>query len=71
MQCIMDLWCSPIRSTAIMIVITFLNSHLDVFSTDKERQEWVTWYLQDLHFAYKDSDSDDKNVCACNCAVKH
>ena len=71
MQHIVDLWHSPIRSTEIMIVIAFLNLHLDVFSTDEERQEWVTWYFQDLHFTYKDSDGDDKNVCACDCAIKH
>ena len=71
MQHIMGSWRSPIGSTAIMIVIAFLNLHLDVFSTDEERQEWVTWYFQDLHFTYKDSDGDDKNVCACDCAIKH
>ena len=71
MQHVVDLWCSPIGSTAIMIVIAFLNSHSDLLSTVEERQEWVTWYLQDLHFTYKDSDSDDKNVCACDCAIKH
>ena len=71
MQCIADLWCCPIRSTVIIVVITFLNLHLDLLSTDKERQEWATWYLQDLCFAYKESDGDDKNVCACDCAIKH
>lgn len=71
MQHVVDSWYSPIGSTAIMIVIAFLNSHSDLLSTDEERQERVTWYLQDLCFTYKDSDSDDKNVCAYDCTVKH
>ena len=71
MQHVTDSWCSLIWSTAIMIVIAFLDLHSDLLSTDEERQEWVTWYLQDLRFTYKDSDGDDKNVCVCDCAVKH
>ena len=71
MECVEDLWHSPIRSTAIMVLITFLNSHMDLLSTDEERQEWATWYLQDLHFTYKESDGDDENVYACACTVKY
>ena len=71
MQHVTDSWCSLIGSTAIMIVIAFLDLHSDLLSTDEEKQKWVTWYLQDLHFTYKDSDGDNKNVCTCDCAIKH
>ena len=37
---------------------------MEQYSTNEIRQEWAVWYLENLHFAYKDSDGNDKSVCA-------
>lgn len=62
MQRVSDSWRSPIGSMAIMVLITFFNSDMEL-STNEDRQEWATWYLDKFHFAYKEADGNDKLVC--------
>lgn len=63
MQCIADSWHSPIRSTAISVLIGFLQEHLDLYPTDSDRQEFAAWYLDKFCFVYKQANGDDKSVC--------
>ena len=57
-------WKSPFRSTAIIVLIAFFNSNMEQYPTNEIWQEWGVWYLENFHFAYKDSDGNDKLVCA-------
>ena len=50
-------------SMAIMVLIAFFNAQEGPFSTDMYRQEWAARYLENLCFAYKDAESEDKKVC--------
>ena len=56
-------WHSPIRSTAISVLIGFLQEHLDLYPTDSDRQEFAAWYLDKFCFVYKQANGDDKSVC--------
>ena len=64
MQCISNSWQSPFGSMAIIVLIVFFNSNMEQYPTNEIQQEWAAWYLENFCFAYKDSDGDDKLVCA-------
>ena len=42
MQHITDSWCSQIRSTAIMVLISFLNTHMNLLHACRERQHGIS-----------------------------
>ena len=63
MQYVTDSWHSPISSTAIMVLIAFFNTNLELYTTDSNHQELAKWYLEDFHFTYEHADRNDKSVC--------
>ena len=64
MQCVSNSWQSPFRSTAIIVLIAFFNSNVELYPTNEIWQELAVWYLENFCFAYKDLDGDDKLVHA-------
>jgi hypothetical protein len=49
-------------STAIAVVLAFLNSNPELKDSDKNRQEFATDYLEHFRFLYQKADGDDINV---------
>jgi hypothetical protein len=57
-----DSWRNVIGSTGITSLLALFNSREFLRDSDKERQEFAKYYLEDLRFLYKDSDRKDKKV---------
>ncbi|KAF8483697.1 hypothetical protein DFH94DRAFT_723573 [Russula ochroleuca] len=55
-----DSWRNVIGSTGITSLLALFNSREFLRDSDKERQEFAKYYLEDLRFLYKDSDRKDK-----------
>jgi hypothetical protein len=62
MQRVSDSWRSTMGSTAIAVVLAFLNSNPELKDSDKNRQEFATDYLEHFRFLYQKADGDDINV---------
>lgn len=64
MQYVADSWHSAIGSCAIMAITAFFDSdeHVATFSTDSERQDWATFYLEHNHLLYRQDHDDDPRV---------
>lgn len=62
MQRVSDSWRSTIGSTAIAVVLAFLNGNPELKDSDENRQEFAMDYLEHLRFLYKKSDGEDINV---------
>ena len=58
-----DSWRNVVGSTGITGLLAFFDSQDSLRDSDEERQEFAKYYLKDLRFLYKDSDSEDKKVC--------
>jgi hypothetical protein len=46
-----------------MILMSFFNTQPDLQDSDSERVEFAKYYLEGLHFLYKDSENENKKVC--------
>ena len=58
-----DSWRNVVGSTGTSSLLAFFDSQESLRDSDEERQEFAKYYLEDLRFLYKDSDSEDKKVC--------
>ena len=58
-----DSWRNVVGSTGITGLLAFFDSQYFLRDSDEEHQEFAKYYLKDLCFLYKDSDSEDKKVC--------
>ena len=62
-QRLADSWRNVIGSTAIVVLMAFLDSQEDLQDSDEEHQEFCKYYLNRLRFLYEDSENEDKKVC--------
>jgi len=61
-QHLADSWRNVIGSTGIAIILAFFDSQENLQDSDHECQEFTTYYLEDLHFLYRNSSHDNKKV---------
>jgi len=66
-----DSWRNGVGSTGITSLLSFFDSQEYLLDSDEERQEFAKYYLEDLHFLYKDSDREDKKVRKSGCYPVH
>ena len=62
-QHLADLWRNIIGSNGIMVLVTFFNTQPELQDSDSGRQEFAKYYIENLHFLYKNSQHVDKKVC--------
>jgi hypothetical protein len=63
-QRLADSWRNVIGSNGIAVLMAFFDTQLELQKSDEERIVFAKFYLEDLRFLYKDSENEDKRVCA-------
>ena len=62
MQRVSDSWRNTISSAAIAIILAYCNSNPELKDSDDKQKEFADYYLENLCFLYKSSDSDNPKV---------
>ena len=62
MQHVSDSWRNTIGSAAIAIILAYCNSNPELKDSDDKWKKLADYYLENLRFLYKSSDSDNPKV---------